>query len=340
MKIVVDAMGGDHAPSEIVHGAIQAAREWGMGIILVGDQGMIEQCLLNHDHKGLDIEVVHTTQVIEMGEHPGNAVRRKKDSSIVVGVKLVKEGRGAAFVSAGNTGACMAASLFGLGRIKGIDRPAIASAMPTAKGVSLVLDMGANADCKPNNLVQFGLMGQIYAAKILKIAQPRVALLNIGEEETKGNELTLEAYQLMKNYPGLNFVGNAEGREVAAGDFDVVVCEGFVGNVILKYAEGLGKGILGMIKEGIGESTLAKLGAVLMKPVFAKLKRTMDYSEYGGAPLLGVNGITIISHGSSKAKAIKNAVRVARECVELQVVESIKASLEIADSVGDETEHE
>lgn len=340
MKIVVDAMGGDFAPGEIVQGAVEAARQWGMGILLVGDRSMVEKCLLAHDTEGLNIEVVHTTEVIDMGEHPGNAVRRKKDSSIVVGVKLVKEGKGAAFVSAGNTGACMAASLFGYGRIKGIDRPAIASAMPTAKGVSLLLDVGANADCKPQNLVQFGLMGQIYAEKILKIKAPKVGLLNIGEEEAKGSELTQEAYQQMKACVGLNFAGNAEGREVAGGDFDVVVCDGFVGNVILKYAEGLAKGLMGMIKEEVQQSTVAKAGALLMKPVFSKLKQTIDYSEYGGAPLLGVNGITIISHGSSKAKAIKNAVRVAGECVHLQVVEAIKSSLETNSSAGDEANNE
>ncbi|MHB8170007.1 MAG: phosphate acyltransferase PlsX [Thermincolia bacterium] len=336
MRIVVDAMGGDFAPTEIVDGAIQAATKYGVGIILVGLEEPIRQELGRHKVEGLDVEVVHASEIIDMGEHPANAIRKKKDSSIVVGIKLVKEGRGDAFISAGNTGAAMAAALFGYGRIKGIDRPAIASAMPTTKGAALILDVGANADCKPRNLLQFGVMGQIYAEKILGVSSPRVGLLNIGEEETKGNELSLEAYPLMKNQSGLNFIGNVEGRDIFQGAVDVVVCDGFVGNVVLKFAEGLAKGLLGMIKEELSQSLLSKIGGALCLPALNVLKKRMDYAEYGGAPLLGVNGICIISHGSSKAKAIMNAVRVAKECVEKQVVHSIRDNIEQTGVNGDD----
>ncbi|MDA8233738.1 MAG: phosphate acyltransferase PlsX [Clostridia bacterium] len=336
MRIVVDAMGGDFAPREIVDGAIEAATKYGVGIILVGQQEAIQPELARHKVEGLDLEVVHASEVIDMGEHPANAIRKKKDSSIMIGIKLVKEGRGDAFISAGNTGAAMAAALFGYGRIKGIDRPAIASPMPTTQGAALILDAGANADCKPRNLLQFGIMGQIYAEKVLGVASPKVALLNIGEEETKGNELSLEAYQLMKNQPGLNFTGNVEGREIPQGAADVVVCDGFVGNVVLKFAEGLAKGLLGMIKEELSQSLLSKIGGALCLPALTGLKKRMDYAEYGGAPLLGVNGICIISHGSSKAKAIMNAVRVAKECVEQQVVQAIRANIEQTGVNGDD----
>jgi len=336
LRIVVDAMGGDYAPREIVEGAIQAAMEYGVGIILVGQQEAINRELAGHKVDNLDLEVVHASEIIDMGEHPATAIRKKKDSSIVVGIRLVKEGRGDAFISAGNTGAAMAAALFGYGRIKGIDRPAIASVMPTIRGTSLILDAGANADCKPRNLVQFGIMGSIYAEKILGIANPKVGLLNIGEEETKGNELSQEAYKLMKNQTGVNFYGNVEGRDIPQGVADVVVCDGFVGNVVLKFAEGLAKGLLSMIKEELNKSLLAKLGGLMSMPALVGLKKRMDYAEYGGAPLLGVDGICIISHGSSRAKAIKNAIRVAGECVDQQVVQAIRNSIEQTEVTGDD----
>lgn len=336
MRIVVDAMGGDFAPREIVKGAVEAAREYAIDVVLVGPEEVIGQELAKA--KGTlpsGISVVNATETIAMDEHPAQAIRKKKDSSLVVGVRLVKAGQGNAFVSAGNTGAAMAAALLGYGRIKGIDRPAIASVMPTVRGISLVLDVGANADCKPKNLLQFAVMGQIFANKILGISHPKVGLLNIGEEETKGNELVLEAYQLLKTQQGLNFIGNLEGRDIAAGKADVVVCDGFVGNVVLKFAEGLAKGLMGMIKEAATSSIMGTLGGALLKPALGELKKKVDYTEYGGAPLLGLNGICIISHGSSNAHAIKNAIRVAKECVENRVVDAIRESLENT-SMGDD----
>lgn len=323
MKIVVDAMGGDHAPREIVKGAVAACRELNLGIILVGPAEQLREEITAAGGDGLMIEIVDAPEVIGMDEHPGQAVRKKRNSSLVVGVKLVKEGQGAAFVSAGNTGAAMAASLLGYGRIKGINRPAIATVMPTLTGRCLVLDVGANAEVDASNLLQFARMGSIYAEKILAIPNPRVGLLNIGEEESKGTPVVQEAYQLLKQQSGLNFIGNVEGRDLPMGVADVVVCDGFTGNVVLKLAEGLARALLGMIKEAAAQSLLAQVGGLLMKPAFTALKEKMDYREYGGAPLLGLQGITIISHGSSDARAIKNAIKVAARCVEQQVTEII-----------------
>lgn len=330
MKIVVDGMGGDHAPREIVKGAVAACRELNLGIILVGPAAQMQEELKLAGGEGLDIEIVDATEVIGMDEHPGQAVRKKRNSSLVVGARLVKEGRGAALVSAGNTGAAMAASLLGYGRIKGINRPAIATVMPTLHGRCLVLDVGANAEVDATNLVQFALMGSIYAEKILGLPAPRVGLLNIGEEESKGTPVVQEAYRLLKEQKGINFVGNIEGRDLPMGTADVVVCDGFTGNVVLKLAEGLAKALLGMIKESASHSLLAQAGGLLMKPAFRKLKEKMDYREYGGAPLLGLQGITIISHGSSDALAIKNAIAVAARCVEQRIVETIR---ELGDEV-------
>lgn len=328
MRIVVDALGGDFAPGEIVRGAVLAVQEYPLEVLLVGPETEIRQELKNAGAAGMPrLDVVNATEVIGMDEHPGQAVRKKKDSSMVVGVKLVKEGRGDAFVSAGNTGAAMASALFGFGRIKGIDRPAIASALPTVNGACLLLDVGANADCKGRNLLQFAQMGQIYAERILGISRPKVGLLNIGEEATKGNELALEAYPLLKAQHGLEFIGNVEGRDIPAGKADVVVCDGFVGNVVLKFAEGLAKSLIGMLKEAATSSLMGTMGGALLKPALGGLKKKMDYTEYGGAPLLGVDGICIISHGSSNAYAIKNAVRVAAECVQNRVVEAIRESV-------------
>ncbi|HWJ03936.1 MAG TPA: phosphate acyltransferase PlsX [Verrucomicrobiae bacterium] len=325
MRIALDAMGGDFAPGEIVSGAIQAAEAYPeVEIILVGETEAI---------KGLGLElpgnisIQQAGEVIGMDEHPATAVRKKKDASIVVATRLVKEGTADAVVSAGSTGAQMAAALFGLGRIKGIERPAIATVLPTAQGGKLVLDVGANADAKPQHLYQYGIMGSIYAEKILRIPTPKVALLNIGSEETKGSELAVAAHELLKQAP-INFVGNIEGREVPMGEADVVVCDGFVGNVVLKFAEGLASTLFGMIKEQLTASPLRKLGGALVKPGLKEIARMLDYAEYGGSPLLGVNGISIVCHGSSKAKAIKNAVRVAKECVESGYVELIQANLQ------------
>lgn len=326
MKIVVDAMGGDFAPEQIVKGTIDAVREYGVAVILCGDEEKVGDLVRAEGGQGLPIEIVHAPEVIGMGEPPATAVRRKKNSSIVVATRLVKEGKGDAVVSAGSTGAAMAAALFILGRIKGIDRPAIASIIPTVKGLTLLIDVGANANCTPENLYQFGMMGSIYAEKIMGIPTPKVGLLNIGEEEGKGNETVQEAYELLKN-SALNFIGNVEGRDITAGKADVIVCDGFVGNVVLKFGEGLARDLLQMIKEEVKKDFLARLGAMLFFSRAKGLRRRIDHREYGGAPLLGVDGVCIIAHGSSDRVAVKNAIRVARECLENNVNGLIKETL-------------
>ncbi|HHW44976.1 phosphate acyltransferase PlsX [Desulfofundulus thermobenzoicus] len=324
MKIAVDAMGGDHAPGEIVQGAVEAVRECGQEIVLVGDREKITAILGGKPPR--EIEIFHAPEAIAMGEHPAVAVRRKRQSSIVQAVKLVKEGEAQGLVSAGSTGAAMAASLLGLGRIRGIDRPAIASILPNRNGQTVLVDAGANVDCKPDNLLQFAIMGSLYAEKILGIQNPRVGLLNVGEEETKGNELTLATFPLLRD-SHLHFIGNVEGRDVFAGTVDVVVCDGFVGNIVLKAGEGLAAALIHMIKEEITRSWLAKMGTVMTLPALKPFSRRLDYAEYGGAPLLGVNGVVIISHGSSSARAIKNAIKRAREAVENGLVGAIRESI-------------
>ncbi|MCL6477627.1 MAG: phosphate acyltransferase PlsX [Peptococcaceae bacterium] len=324
MKIAVDAMGGDYAPREVVLGALEASRD-GIGIILVGDRDKI-LCELGKENNNR-IEIVHATETISMGEQPAVAVRRKKDSSIVRSVQLVREGVAEAMVSAGSTGAVMAASLLGLGRIKGIDRPAIASVLPSQKGGTVLLDVGANVDCKPKNLLQFGIMGYLYAEKILGINNPRVGLLNVGEEESKGNELTQEAFPLLRE-AGINFIGNVEGRDLFSGSVNVVVCDGFVGNVVLKAGEGLAMALLHMMKEELTRNWLSKMGTALALPALKEKWRRVDYAEYGGAPLLGVNGVIIVCHGSSTALAIKNAVKVAANGVSAGLVNAIRENME------------
>lgn len=325
MKIAVDAMGGDYAPGEIVKGALRSIEHFDIEVILVGQPERIKEFLPQGELPNR-IRIQEATEVVEMDEHPAQAVRKKKDSSIVVATRMVKEGTADALVSAGSTGAQMAASLLGLGRIKGIDRPAIVTVLPTLEGGKLLLDVGANPDAKPEHLVQYAMMGSIYAQSILGIKSPKVGLLNIGTEETKGNELTQATYPLLKKTP-LNFIGNVEGRDVPYGRADVVVCEGFVGNVMLKTTEGLAGALFQLIKEKITATTVRKLGALAIKPGLKEIAKMMDYAEYGGAPLLGVNGISIISHGSSNEKAIFNAVRVAKECVESGFIEEIRKEL-------------
>ncbi|WP_407307612.1 phosphate acyltransferase PlsX [Desulfosporosinus sp. SB140] len=325
MRIAVDAMGGDYAPEEVVKGALRAAEASSeVQLKLVGQKARIQPFLPNSLPPNLSL--VEASEVIEMDEHPANAVRKKKDSSIVVATRLVKRGEADAVVSAGSTGAQMAAALLGLGRIKGIERPAIATVLPTAEGGKLILDVGANLDASPEQLCQYGLMGSVYAEKILGIPNPKVGLLNIGSEEGKGNDLTQKAYDLLKKAP-LNFLGNVEGRDVPYGRADVVVCEGFVGNVLLKTAEGLAGVLFDQIKEKITSTAIRKLGALAVKPGLKEIAQMMDYAEYGGAPLLGVDGISIICHGSSKNKAIFNAIRVARECVQIRLIEQIQGNL-------------
>ena len=326
MRISVDAMGGDYAPEEIIKGTLMAAKTWpDLQLILVGKQERILPFFI--DTKPSNISLVEASEEIGMDEHPANAVRKKKDASIVVATRLVKVGEADAVVSAGSTGAQMAAALLGLGRIKGIERPAIATILPTAEGGKLILDVGANLDASPEQLCQYALMGNIYAEKILGIPNPRVGLLNIGSEEGKGNELTQKTYTLLKGGAQLNFIGNIEGRDVPYGRADVVVCEGFVGNVLLKTCEGLAGVLFELIKEKMTSNIVRKLGALAVKPGLKEIAQMMDYAEYGGAPLLGVNGISIICHGSSKTKAIFNAIRVARECVQVCLIEQIRQDL-------------
>ncbi len=329
MRIAVDAMGSDYAPKEIVLGAVAAAKEYQCDIILVGDQEQIMPVLDTYSNwRELGISVQQASEVIEMHEHPGVSVRKKKDASVVVATRLVKEGICDAVGSAGSTGAAVAAALFGLGRIKGIERPAIATHIPNLTGTTIMLDSGANVDSKPKNLVQSAIMGSIYAEYVLGMNRPRVGLLNIGEEDSKGNEQVLATFPLLKQLKTIHFIGNVEGRDTFNGSVDIVVCDGFVGNVVLKTGEGLVSFLTTLIKNTIKNSGwLAKLAAFLLLPSIKKLKKKLDYDEYGGAPLLGVNGGFIICHGSSKAKAIKNAIRVACEFSEQKVVEHISENI-------------
>lgn len=332
MKVAVDAMGGDFAPDEIVLGALQAAQEYakeGIEIVLVGDQAQITQALDRHGNsKEGNITIHHASEVIDMCESPGAAVRKKKDASVVVATRLVKEGICDIAISAGSTGGAVAAALFGLGRINGIERPAIATPMPNLTGTTVLLDSGANVDSKPKQLVQNAIMGAIYAEYVLNIPRPRVGLLNIGEEESKGNEQALATYPLLQQLNTVNFIGNVEGRDIPKGTVDVVVCDGFVGNIVLKLGEGLASAILQLVKESIKASGFwAKMASMLVLPALQGLKKKLDYAEYGGAPLLGVNGGFIICHGSSRAKAIKNAIRVAKEFTEQEVVAHIRENI-------------
>jgi glycerol-3-phosphate acyltransferase PlsX len=321
VRIAIDAMGGDYAPTEIIKGAVEAAKLYPVSIILVGD----EKELLRQLSKYKDVEsisIVHASQVINMDDPPASAVKQKKDSSINVAVKLVASGRADAVISAGNTGALMASALFGLGRIKGVERPAIATIFPTPGKPVLLLDMGANVDCKPKHLKQFAEMGSLYAEHIMHVQNPRVGLLNIGEEETKGNELAVEAYQLLKQSK-INFVGNVESKEIFAGKVDVFVCDGFIGNLLLKFAENIGQTVMGLIRKELLKNPISILGALLLAPGIRSLKKTMEYDEYGAAPLLGLDGVCFKAHGRAKARAITNAIRVTHEAVKERIVHYI-----------------
>ncbi len=329
MKIAIDAMGGDYAPLEIVLGAIQAVKEYDLEVVLVGDEEKIKEVLKDqHEENNSKLSIVHTDEVIGMDEHPGQAIRKKKNASIVVATRLVREKTCDAVVAPGSTGAAVAAALFGLGRIPGIERPSIATPLPTLNGVTVMLDSGANSSSKPKHLVEGAIMGYHYAKYIFSKEDPVVGLLNIGEEASKGNDVVLETYPMLKQLKTIPFYGNIEGRDIPYGTVDVVVCDGFVGNVVLKFGEGLANAMMKLIKEAIKESGwLAKLGALAVMPALRHQKTRVDYTEYGGAPLLGVNGSFIICHGSSKAKSIKNAIRVASEIVERDVVEHIRTSV-------------
>lgn len=325
--IALDAMGGDNAPRAEVEGAIAAARELGVRVALVGQPEVLQAELGRHAHRGLPIEIVPASEVIAMGDSPAQVVRKKRDSSVHVAARMTKNGEADGLVSAGNTGAVMAISYFILGKLPSVDRPALAAPFPTSRGtVSVMLDVGANVDSKPAHLEQFAVMGEIYYRAIFGTRRPKVAILSIGEEEVKGNELTKETFSRLKQLD-LNFAGNVEGREVFAGNVDVIVCDGFIGNVALKISEGLVEHMIKMLKQGLGSTWTTQVGAVLARGAFKDLKKKLDYSEYGGAPLLGVKGITIIGHGRSNANAIKNAIRVAAELSRAKINEKIEQEL-------------
>lgn len=325
-KIAIDAMGGDNAPNEIIAGAIRASAELDVDVLLVGDPLQIETYLKEHYVNSEHIEIVPAEDVISMEEKALKGVRKKPKASINVAMKLVKEKRAQAVVSAGHSGAAMTAALLGLGRIKGIERPAIGAIFPTmlADKSVIVLDVGANMDCKPRYLEQFALMGKIYSEYVLKVEEPQVGLLNIGEESTKGNELAKESYKLLEANRAIPFIGNAEGRDVLSGKFDVIVCDGFVGNVLLKFAEAVGGVLLQIIKEELTNGIRGKIGATILKPNLQRIKQRIDHAEHGGALLFGVAGICIVSHGSAEAPSIFNAIRIAKEAIDNQVLERIQ----------------
>ncbi len=328
-RIAVDAMGGDLGSSVVVAGAAEAVVELNGSaeVVLVGDESLIRDELAKLGAASLPLSIVHAPEPVGMDE-PAAAFRKKKNSSIAVSTRMQKENKADAFVSAGNTGVVVAASLLSLGRLSGVDRPAIATVVPNEFGGCVMLDVGANSECKPVHLVHFGIMGSVYAKSFLGRKEPRVGLLNIGEENTKGNELAVEAHKLLSESP-LKFVGNVEGRDVFRGRADVVVCDGFTGNILLKFMESVIDLLTSSVREEISRAFRHKLGAFLMKPAFRNLEKTLDYAEYGGAPLLGVNSVCIIGHGSSSAKAIKNAIRVAVRFVQTRVNDVIREELRV-----------
>jgi glycerol-3-phosphate acyltransferase PlsX len=325
IDIALDAVGSDKAPEPEIRGAILACRALPVRVHLIGPKAELHDLLDEHlENEDLPIVIHHASERIGMEEKAAHAVRSKKDSSMRVGLKLVREGKVAGFVTAGNTGAAMATAKMVLGALPGVDRPALATPMPASTGSPCVLlDVGANVDCKPQNLAQFAVMGEIYARTVLKIAEPRVGLLSIGEEETKGNDLTREAFPLLKALP-INFIGNVEGRDIFSGLADVIVCDGFVGNVALKTSEGVGRFVREVLRESLTRTVTAQVGALLSRKAFNEFRHRLDYREYGGAPLLGVRGICIIGHGSSNDRAIFNGVRVAYEFAKSGTIQSIE----------------
>ncbi len=326
MKVCVDAMGGDHAPEWVVKGALQASFS-GVPVILVGDEKRIRKDAKRLGGIPSNVEIVHASEAIGMDEAPTVAVRKKKDSSLRVGFKLVREGKADALVSAGNSGAIMATAIMTLRRIPGVDRPAIATLIPTFKGHMVLLDIGANVDCRPDHLRQFAVVGTVFCRTVLHIPFPRVAILSNGEETSKGNTLTRETHQLLSR-SFLNYIGYVEGRDIFSGDVDVVVCDGFVGNIVLKLTEGLSSAIFGFMKNAMKGSLSAKIGYLFIRGALRGLLQSFDYSEYGGAPLLGVDGVCLIAHGSSPPKAIKNAVYHAHELATQDLVGRMRRNIE------------
>lgn len=327
LRIAVDAMGTDTAPHSEVEGAIQASREGLAEILLVGPQELLKRELARKGAQKLPIEIVHASESVTMEDAAAKAFRRKRDSSMQVAARLVRDGKAQGMVSAGNTGAVMTSAKIILGTLEGVDRPALAAAFPTSRGrASVLLDVGANVDCKPQHLEQFAVMGEIYYRVIFGVERPRVGLLSIGSEDQKGNELTREAFLRLKELP-LRFIGNVEGRDLYNGRVEVIVCDGFIGNVALKISEGLIEVIAALLKESLSSTFTSKMGYMLSRNAFRRFKKRVDYTEYGGAPLLGVRGVCMIAHGSSNAHAIKNAIRVAAEFVEGRVNEKIEREL-------------
>jgi glycerol-3-phosphate acyltransferase PlsX len=328
MRIVLDAMGGDHAPQATVHGAVWAARDFGLEVQLVGQPDVIARELDRHDRRGLSLPIIPAEQVIRMDERPAAAARARANSSMAVGMQMLRRGETDAFVTVGHTGGGLAAALLYLGRIPGIKRPAVGTLYPTlgANRYCYVIDIGANADCRPEYLYQFALMGSIYVQRMMGIEQPRVGILTNGEEEGKGNRLVLDTLPLLKRGP-LHFIGSVEGKDVPAGIADVVVTDGFSGNVFIKTSEGVARLLIDSIKEGMRRYPLARLGALLMKPALEAAARKLDYREFGGAALLGVDGVVVIGHGRSDAYAVRNAIRRAAQTVEYDVVGAIKRGL-------------
>ncbi|MDY6892231.1 MAG: phosphate acyltransferase PlsX [Chloroflexota bacterium] len=322
IKIALDAMGGDFAPGEVVKGAVAAAGEGMVDILLVGQEDVVQDELSKHNVAGYDISIVHASEVVAMGERPVVAVKEKTDSSIVVGINLLKEGEAAAFVSAGNTGAVMTAATLMLGRKKGIIRPALGAVFPFPRGPLLCLDLGANADCKPTSLVQFAHMGSVYMEKIFRVESPRVGLLSSGEEDTKGSQLVQKAHKMLRR-ARINFIGNVEGGDIASGRADVIVTDGFTGNVLMKLGEGLGEMLLESLEKAVEESPNLKGAADILQPTLNSVIGTLDYREYGGALLFGVNGNVIVAHGRSDADAIKSAISTAKREVEQEFVDAI-----------------
>lgn len=327
MRIAVDATGGDFGAAVVVPGAVAGARAAGIGLALVGPSSVIQAELARLDTVGLDISIVEAPDTIEMGEHPAQAVRAKPKSSIVVAIKEVKEGRAEAMVSAGHSGAVMAAALFSLGRIRGIERPAIASTIPTLRGQTLVLDLGAVTDPKPQHLVQFALMAQVYAERIMGLNNPSVGLLSNGEEPSKGNSFVQQVYPLLLATPGLNFTGNIDGKDVPGGTVDIVVTDGFTGNVALKVAEGTATLMTELLRKELTATVPRKLAALFLRSGFRGVRRRLDYSETGGAPLLGVDGTVVISHGRSNETAILNAIKAAKRAVDVDLRGGISAAI-------------
>jgi len=325
--VAVDVMGGDQAPAHEIAGAVMAARQWQIPVVLVGQTESVEKELANHDVTGLDIRIVHASEIVGMHDSASDAVRKKKNSSIRVAFELVKQGSANAVVSTGNSGATMAAGMFVLKRIPGIDRPAIAAVVPNLKDQTLVLDVGGNVDCKPPHLVQFALMGSVYASQMLGKSAPRVGLLSNGTEQSKGNDLTREASLALKK-TSLNYIGYTEGRDIYNGHIDVVVCDGFVGNVVLKVSEGLAEAMSLMLRKELSSRLLSRIGYLLVRPAFKAFRKKVDYAEYGGAPLLGVQGTAMICHGSSSPRAIMNAIKMAYDSETNQVNKKLNERLE------------